>query len=910
MNVQSSAIIATLLKENPKPVFLLGAGASVTSGIPLAGEIVSLAARWAYARQSGKDNNDPRITRSDWYPWLLATHSWFKEDVPQATLFPYAVEHLLQPQKVRKDFWIQILNPDVPISIGYLRLVELMHLKKITNVLTTNFDECIAKARTQTNRPHHIDIIKTPSDYTKISSTPPYPAAIYLHGAVENYTDKNVIEEIDKMDETFIQHLQPLLKDYPLVVIGYRGYEASVMQHLLINNAEKLFNFKNGIYWCIRKGDKPEDATEYVKTLAASIGSNFQFVEIESFDHLFDKVIWSHLEEQKSKITPVQPVMAIDERQIDFQNFDLKNNKVYDPEDFDRPLLRIRVTNYCSKLNVAMPDKVDDSWLLDQMLYLNLIRNGKGHTYATNAGLLLFGKSPQLNIPSAVVKIRFVGANAWLQKVLDDKTITGETYEKDIEGNLWNQLNEITNALALINKPFRLKGEKSENVLPYDPLALKEVVVNSFVHRDYEIAEPNIIEIYPDSLVIKNPGGLTEEVKPFFEDEVMYEEIKKGRRGIKGYRNPVLADLFYSSGDMDKKGSGLYDVVTRVEQNSGFVEFSPAQDNTYFSVQMWCRPEAIDEITNTASPLSIITTKFSTNIIEFKTLPDYVYYAPSLYGTAKEMFSIYDNISFPPFHLHEKKVFSFSDPRKTNNTLRNIIDLKNIQHYAIDEFLDLEEGDRRFIRMINDYLKSYLYKLGLIVDQDKKRAYFPKTEDGERVVTYQARFKRATRTIVRPRYNAAKDKIRYWEHKAFTYSVKRFGDQWGLLIEPTYVFTRDGGKLLLASERIGPLATKKASRDYNINVLNDITFWMWVMSKGTQDVFRLSVSAHEDWEDDIILSSDYLSASLNYVENVDEVREENLIVDDSDIDEEIAKIAEEEAIVESDEETEMEDDQI
>jgi hypothetical protein len=287
-----------------------------------------------------------------------------------------------------------------------------------------------------------------------------------------------------------------------------------------------------------------------------------------------------------------------------------------------------------------------------------------------------------------------------------------------------------------------------------------------------------------------------------------------------------------------------------------------------------------------------------------------VYYAPSLYGTAKEMFSIYDNISFPPFHLHEKKVFSFSDPRKTNNTLRNIIDLKNIQHYATDEFLDLEEGDRRFIRMINDYLKSYLYKLGLIVDQDKKRAYFPKTEDGERVVTYQARFKRATRTIVRPRYNAAKDKIRYWEHKAFTYSVKRFGDQWGLLIEPTYVFTRDGRKLLLASERIGPLATKKASRDYNINVLNDITFWMWVMSKGTQDVFRLSVSAHEDWEDDIILSSDYLSASLNYVENVDEVGEENLIVDDSDIDEEIAKIAEEEAIVESDEETEMEDDQI
>jgi hypothetical protein len=893
MNIQSS-VIATLLKETPKPVFLLGAGASVTSGIPVAAEVVSLAAKWAYARQHGKDPDDPRITRSDWYPWLLAAQPWFKEDVPQATLFPYAVESLLQPQKVRKDFWIKILNPDVPISIGYLRLVELMHLKKITNVLTTNFDECITKARNQTNRPHHIDIIKTPSDYTKISSTPPYPSAIYLHGAVENYTDKNVIDEVDNMDEVFIQQLLPLLKDYPLIVIGYRGYEASIMQHLLINNAEKLFNFKNGIYWCIRKGEKPEDATDYVKTLSAAIGSNFQFVEIESFDHLFDKVIWSHLEEQKAKITPLQPVYADVNDQIEFVNFDLKNNKLYDAEDFDRPLLRIRITNYCNKLNIGMPDRVDDAWLQGQMAYLNLIRMAKNQLFSTNAGLLLFGKTPQNAIGSAVVKIRFIGQTAWLQKILGDHTIEGEIYEKAIVGNLWNQLNEITNALALVNKPFRLKNEKSENVLPYDSLALKEVVVNSFVHRDYEINDPNVIEIYPDRLIIKNPGGLIDEVKPYFEDEIMYEEIKKGRRGIKGYRNPVLADLFYSSGDMDKKGSGLYDVVTRVEQNSGFVEFSPNQDNTFFNVQMWCRPEAIDELTNTASPLSIITTRFSTNIIELKVIPDNVYYAPSLYAKAKEIFEVYINISFPPFHLHEKMVYSFSDPRKSNNTLRNIIDVKKIQHYALDEFFALEEGEKRFVRMLNDYLKSYLYKLGMIVDQERKRAYFAKTEEGERTVSYQARFKRATRTIVRPRYNAAKDKIRYWEHKAFSYTVKRFGEQWGIMIEPTYVFTLNGEKQLLASQRIGALATKKASRDYNINVLNDLTFWMWVMANGAQDVFRLSASQSDDWDDEIILSNDYLSTSLNYVENTDEMSDNELYMDDADLDEEIAQIAEQE----------------
>lgn len=892
--IHNSSIVATLLRETPKPVLLLGSGASVTSGIPLAGEMVSKAAKWAYARQNGKDPEDPRITRSDWYPWLM-TQTWFREDVPLASLFPYAIQNLLQPEKTRKDFWIKILNPDVPISIGYLRLVELMHIQKISNVLTTNFDDCLIKARTEINRPHHIDVIKTPSDYTKISSTPSYPSLIYLHGAVENYTDRNVIEEVQKMDENLVQQLIPILKDYPLIVIGYRGFEASIMQHLLSNNAERAFNFKNGIYWCIRRGEKNSDMTDYVKNLAQQIGPNFQYVEIESFDHLLDKVIWSHLEEQKMKLAP--RILSV-RRLIntDIKNFDLKPQKQYEVDDFDNPLLRIRITNYCSRLNISVPERADDSWLKEQMISLNLIRtNETGVDYTTNAGLLLFSKTPQKFISTAKILIRFIGNNLWLRKILDDPNYSGEVFEKTIEGNLWNQLNEVTNALTLVNRQFRLKSEKSENVLPYDPIALKEVIVNSFVHRDYEINEINIIEIYADKIVVKNPGGLTDEVKPYFEDEIMYEEIKKGRRGIKGYRNPVLADLFYSSGDMDKRGSGLYDVVTRINQNSGFVEFGPNLENTKFQVEIWSRPEAIDEVTNTASPISVVTTKFSTNIIEIKQIPQTIYFAPSIYSKAKDIFETYPSISFPPFHLHERYIFSFSDLRKSHNTLRNLIETREINSLALDEFLASNEGDKRFIWMLNDYFQSHLYSLGLIIDKERKRAYFPKTQEGERTISYQARLKKATRTIVRPRYSRNKEKLLYWEHKAFNYSIKRFGDEWGVLIEPTYVFTLNGEKFLLFSKRVGALATRKVSRDYNINVLNDTTFWLWILANGASDVFKLRASDIERIDDDIILSHQYLTTTLNYVENLEASDENSMdLSDDEDIDEEIALIAEQE----------------
>jgi hypothetical protein len=122
------------------------------------------------------------------------------------------------------------------------------------------------------------------------------------------------------------------------------------------------------------------------------------------------------------------------------------------------------------------------------------------------------------------------------------------------------------------------------------------------------------------------------------------------------------------------------------------------------------------------------------------------------------------------------------------------------------------------------------------------------------------------------------------EHKAFYFAVKRFGDTWGVFIEPTYVFTLNGEKLLLASNRVGRLATKKASRDYNINVLNDTIFWMWVLSRASREFFVLQTAKNEDLGDSITLSTEYLNGSLNYVDYIDAEDEEEFV---EDIDEEL-----------------------
>jgi NAD-dependent SIR2 family protein deacetylase len=243
----------SILSKAPKPAFLLGAGASVKSGVPLAGEVVERAAKWAYAHEDGREPEDPRLHRSDWFPWLEEKH-WYNTQKSPAENYAAAIQHLLQPRQNRKRFFRRILDTEgIPPSSGYEAMAEMMAGGIIDTVLTTNFDTILLDACDSRLRPQHVEGIKTESDRTKFSTSPPYPQIVYLHGSVEHYTDKNIVDEVQQLDEDLAQILFPLLRDHPLIVVGYRGGEPSVMKHLLIDHAEQANLYRHGIYWCVLK---------------------------------------------------------------------------------------------------------------------------------------------------------------------------------------------------------------------------------------------------------------------------------------------------------------------------------------------------------------------------------------------------------------------------------------------------------------------------------------------------------------------------------------------------------------------------------------------------------------------------------------------------------------------------------
>lgn len=864
--IAEPGVIVSLLNDSVKPTIFLGAGASKQSGIKLVVEIVEEIAKWAYCDQHGFKLDDPRVTLSDWTKWLKQ-FSWYNENYSE--LYPIIIDQLLNPTQKRRNFFLKLITSEIPASRGYEVLCELISLELVDTILTGNFDNCLHVAQSQLRRPSFIQSIKTPSDLTTFSSAPRNGQLVYLHGSVEHYTDQNIISEIQNLDEELVSTIKPILKDHPLIVIGYRGGEPSVMNDLFLRNLNYTNRFRQGIYWCILRREldsiKSGDTRlpPLLNELVIKVGTNFQFVPIDGFDELMTREVWGRLQasEIDLKAKPIPVISAKDSNVI-------AKNTI---GSIEMALIRERIRNYSARLNIKIYE--EDWWLNQQMVRLKIAEMMEQNSYElTSSGILLFSSKTQHYIPNAHVILRFVGTPEWLNEITSfstDMDANQEDFskgfvEKIIQGNLWNQLNEITDSLTLINRPFRLKSEVSENVYPYPTLALKEVIVNSLVHRDYSIEKPVIIEVTKDKLVLKSPGGLIEEVKRQVTDS-LEEEIKRGRRGIKGYRNPVLADLFYGAGAMDKEGSGLSDVVKQVTANGSAITFGPTTDEREFHVTIYKRFEEIDEITKTATPLVVKEpSRFAGNLFEVLELPQVIYHAATSLRSNYEINSKRNEAWYAKFILHRERLWSFYNPDDPKSNLHQFIEEGTIEEMAIDEFVSMNQGTRELVQMLNDCLVDHLFSIGLRVDVVKKRAYFTKNFDGTpKEISYQGRLKKATRTVAKPRTNKVTGKVYYWEHKSVWFSFDQIGTNWYLCLNPSYVFTIDGVKQLLKSERVNILSTKRASRDYNMNIHNDLTFWGNYISQGKDGAFRLRPNNKENnesgtlWKSipDIVLST-------------------------------------------------------
>lgn len=176
----------------------------------------------------------------------------------------------------------------------------------------------------------------------------------------------------------------------------------------------------------------------------------------------------------------------------------------------------------------------------DDLILLQRLRLADGNRL-TRAALIAFGKDPKRFFPSAFVKIgRFGTSDADLQ------------FAEVAEGNAFQMADEV---IQTLDRKF-LRGPITYNAIqriegteyPYD--ALREVVLNSIVHRTYTNA-PVQISLYDDRMIIWNEGQLP--------DDLTVEDLKMKHPSLP--RNPLLAETFAKGGLIEAWGRGTIRII-------------------------------------------------------------------------------------------------------------------------------------------------------------------------------------------------------------------------------------------------------------------------------------------------------------------------------------------------------------
>ncbi|MDD3641681.1 MAG: ATP-binding protein, partial [Atribacterota bacterium] len=142
------------------------------------------------------------------------------------------------------------------------------------------------------------------------------------------------------------------------------------------------------------------------------------------------------------------------------------------------------------------------------------------------------------------------------------------------EGNIFNQLEIVLEAIKKhLNVKFEIKDIQRKDVWDYPLEAIREAVINSLIHKDYLSTAEIQIKIYDDKIWIWNPGKLPSELK--------VDDLKKDHSSYP--RNPLIANVFYLAGYIERWGSGTKRIVDLCKEQ-GLPEPEYKEEQGGFSV--------------------------------------------------------------------------------------------------------------------------------------------------------------------------------------------------------------------------------------------------------------------------------------------------------------------------------------
>lgn len=232
-------------------------------------------------------------------------------------------------------------------------------------------------------------------------------------------------------------------------------------------------------------------------------------------------------------------------------------------------LHRERVESYLVEYVKDEMRPVDDDAMVKRLAGLGFMTPGPdGRFVCTIAGLVLFGRAPRRALPQAGLRWMAFDSDDKEYNALDDFVFDGplvplvrreEDASQVIEPGLLDRVVErMTPWLSTEDQEIDATFRR-ERRFHYPLPALREALVNAFVHRDWTRGGEIEVVSYRDRLEITSPGSL--------QNSMTVEKMLAGQRSP---RNPILVEVCRDYGYVDARGMGVRrKIVPLVRQQSG-----------------------------------------------------------------------------------------------------------------------------------------------------------------------------------------------------------------------------------------------------------------------------------------------------------------------------------------------------
>ncbi len=248
------------------------------------------------------------------------------------------------------------------------------------------------------------------------------------------------------------------------------------------------------------------------------------------------------------------------------------------PHDLD--LRRLR--DYFVRVRGEHSLPFDDADQFERLLLnLELVTTSAGYTSATVDGLLLFGENPDRFLPQSGVRAICYQGTEPDYAVREEEDIGGPLTPLGGSSDLMVEIGIVDRAWDFVRRntvsSARLEGAQRHERREYPEEALREVLVNALVHRDYSIVGTDaMLSIFSDRLEVQSPGRLPNTVT-----------VEGMRSGMRYARNQTLVNVMRDYGYVDARGMGIRNKVIPLMHANNGTEPDFIEEENRFTVRLW-----------------------------------------------------------------------------------------------------------------------------------------------------------------------------------------------------------------------------------------------------------------------------------------------------------------------------------